>query len=67
MSTEPTFTQRLDELEKAFKGHPPIRAVNFHSSSPVNREAYDRQLEQYARNFSSVNEAEMREYLTTGQ
>jgi peptidoglycan/xylan/chitin deacetylase (PgdA/CDA1 family) len=67
MSTEPTFTQRLDELEQAFKTHPPLRAVNFHSSSPLNREAYDRQLEQYARNFSSVNEAEMRDYLATGQ
>jgi peptidoglycan/xylan/chitin deacetylase (PgdA/CDA1 family) len=67
MSTQPTFMQRLDELEKAFMTHPPIRAVNFHSTARVRQKEYDRQLEQYSRNFSSVNEAELRDYLTTGQ
>ena len=66
MTTQPTFMGRIDELQKAFIAHPPIRAVNFHSTSRARQNDYNRQLERYSRNFSSVNEAELREYLTTG-
>ena len=67
MSDKPTFAQRVTELEKEFGKHPLIRAVNFHSTSRARQKAYDRQLEQYSRNFSSVNEAELREYLSSGR
>lgn len=67
MSGKATFGGRVTELEKEFATHPLIRAVNFHSTSRAKRDNYDRQLERYSRDFSSVNEAELREYLTTGR
>lgn len=67
MTSNPTFGGRVNELEEVFGTHPLIRAVNFHSTSRAREDSYDRQLAQYSRNFTSVNEAELREYLTTGQ
>ena len=66
MTRAATFEAHVTELEKSFGTHPLIRAVNFHSTSRTRVEIYDRQLEQYSRSFSSVNEAELQEYLTTG-
>jgi peptidoglycan/xylan/chitin deacetylase (PgdA/CDA1 family) len=67
MSAPATFAGRVTELEKVFSSHPLVRAVNFHSTSRERAASYDRQLEQYSRSFSSVNEDELREYLTTGR
>jgi peptidoglycan/xylan/chitin deacetylase (PgdA/CDA1 family) len=67
VTVAPTFAGRVDELQRVFGAHSLIRAVNFHSTSRARAADYDRQLEQYARRFSSVNEAELREYLTTGR
>ena len=67
MSADVTFADRLSDLEREFANHPPIRAVNFHSTSRQRAAEYDRQLERYSHRFSSVNESELREYLTTGQ
>ena len=67
MNDSVTFTERATELEELFATHPLIRAVNFHSTSRTQAEHYDRQLAQYARFFSSVNEDELSEYLTTGR
>lgn len=67
MNAPATFESRITELEKSFSTHPLIRAVNFHSTSRERAATYDRQLEQYSRSFSSVNEDELREYLTTGR
>ncbi len=66
MSEPVTFRSRAQELEQEFGSHPLIRAVNFHSTSLGQTAHYDRQLGEYARAFSSVNEDELREYLTTG-
>lgn len=66
MSEPPTFRARVAELENEFGTHPLIRAVNFHSTSNSQSAHYDRQLSEYSRAFSSVNEDELREYLTTG-
>ncbi len=67
MNTSVTFGERATELQKLFATHPLIRAVNFHSTSRSEAEHYDRQLAQYGRFFSSVNEEELDEYLTTGR
>ena len=67
MTSKPTFAGRVNELGDVFAHHPLIRAVNFHSTSRSRQDGYDRQLEQYSRRFTSVNEAELREYLTTGR
>ncbi len=67
MSSKPTFAARAAELEKSFATHPVIRAVNFHSTSRAQVDHYDRQLAQYSRAFSSVNEDELSEYLATGR
>ncbi len=64
--SQSTFGARVAELEKEFGKHPLIRAVNFHSTSRAQTANYDRQLEAYRRSFSSVNEDELQEYLTTG-
>ena len=66
MSQTPTFSQHMAELEQSFGTHPLVRAVNFHSTSRTRLEHYDRQLEHYSRSFSSVNEAELQAFLTTG-
>ena len=67
MNAPATFGERAAELEKLFALHPLIRAVNFHSTSRSQAEHYDRQLAQYSRFFSSVNENELDDYLTTGR
>lgn len=66
MSQPATFATRVAELDKEFGSHPLIRAVNFHSTSHAQTARYDRQLGDYSRAFSSVNEDELQEYLTTG-
>ena len=65
MPTE-TFEQRAGQIEKDFATHPLIRAVNFHSTARVNSAHYERQLAQYAKFFTSVNEDELLDYLATG-
>ncbi len=62
-----TFSGRATELEEVFATHPLIRAVNFHSTARVNADHYEKQLAQYQRFFTSVNEEELDEYLTTGR
>ena len=61
------FAQRAVAIERAFATHPLIRAVNFHNTSSAQVEQYERQLAQYSRSFSSVNQEELEEYLTTGK
>jgi peptidoglycan/xylan/chitin deacetylase (PgdA/CDA1 family) len=63
----PTFQQRAAELEKDFAANPLIRAVNFHSTARVNAAHYERQLAEYQKSFTSVNEEELDHYLTTGE
>ena len=67
MSNSPTFGERATELEDVFATHPLIRAVNFHSTARANADHYERQLAQYHRSFTSVNQDELDEYLTTGR
>ena len=67
MRSKETFAERAAQLEDTFATHPLIRAVNFHSTARVNAPRYERQLAQYQRNFASVNQEELDEYLTTGQ
>ena len=66
MSQPATFGARVAELDKEFGSHPLIRAVNFHSTSHAQTARYDHQLGEYSHAFSSVNEDELQEYLTTG-
>ena len=61
------FAQRAATIEQAFATHPLIRAVNFHNTSRAQLDQYERQLAQYSHAFSSVNQEELEEYLTTGK
>ena len=61
------FAQRAAAIEQTFATHPLIRAVNFHNTSRAQVEQYERQLAQYSLSFSSVNQEELEEYLTTGK
>lgn len=67
MSDTTTFAQEAAKLERMFATHPVIRAVNFHSTSRAKADQYDRELAQYSRFFSSVNQDELDQYLVTGQ
>jgi peptidoglycan/xylan/chitin deacetylase (PgdA/CDA1 family) len=44
-----------------------IRTVNFHNTPAYRAKEYKQQLEHYARHFSSVTEADLELFLTTGQ
>ena len=67
MSTPPTFRERAASVEKLLAADPLIRTVNFHNTSRAQADKYERQLAQYSQFFSSVNEAELDNYLTTGR
>ncbi len=66
MSASPTFAERAAALEQLVATHPLIRAVNFHNASRARADQYNRQLAHYRQFFSSVNEEELDNYLTTG-
>jgi hypothetical protein len=66
-SAAPTFIERSMVLADLFSRYPLIRAVNFHNTSHAHAEDYERQIHEYSKHFTSVNEAEMEDYLVTGQ
>ena len=67
MNSTSAFDQRASELEQLFASHPVIRAVNFHNTSRAQAAHYEQQLAEYSKRFTSVNQDELEEYLTTGR
>ncbi len=67
MSDTPTFAEHVAELDKMYATRPLIRAVNFHSTPRSKADQYDRELANYAENFTSVNQDELDDYLVTGK
>ncbi len=67
MNTTAAFDQRASELEQLFESHPVIRAVNFHNTSRAQAAHYEHQLAEYSKRFTSVNQDELMDYLTTGR
>lgn len=67
MSISATFSEQAALVEKMLASSPIIRAVNFHNTSRARAGQYDRELAHYSQAFSSVNEEELDEYLTTGR
>ena len=67
MSEASTFKAAAQRLQAAFGQNPVIRAVNFHSTPASKRDQFEKQLAQYSRSFTSVNEAELLDYLATGR
>ena len=67
MNASPTFGEQAVRIEKMLASGPIIRAVNFHNTSRARAGQYDRELAHYSQVFSSVNEEELDEYLTTGR
>ena len=67
MKPSSAFEKLATELEGEFATNPLIRAVNFHNTSRAKAAIYEKQLSEYNRFFTSVNEDELDEYLTTGQ
>ena len=61
------FQKEAAELEELFATQPLIRAVNFHSTPKANAAHYEKQLAEYRQHFTSVDEDELDEYLTTGR
>ena len=67
MSAAETFSERAANVEKMLASDPLIRTVNFHNTSRAQVDTYERQLARYSQVFSSVNEDELDNYLTTGE
>jgi peptidoglycan/xylan/chitin deacetylase (PgdA/CDA1 family) len=67
VSDTPTFAEHVAELDKMYATRPLIRAVNFHSTPRSKADQYDRELANYAENFTSVNQNELDDYLVTGK
>ncbi len=67
MNPDTSFKERASSLADLFATHPVIRAVNFHNTSRAQAEHYERQFAEYSRSFTSVNEDELNDYLTTGE
>ena len=66
MSTQ-TFVQSTAELTELLRTRPQIRVVNYHNTPRSKAEQFERELAQYSQAFTSVNEAELRQYLQTGR
>lgn len=63
----PSFSESAAIHAELFATRPLIRAVNFHNTSRAQADQYERQIASYSRSFSSVNEKELEDYLTTGE
>jgi len=60
-------THNFNPLASKFLNGNYIRSVNYHNTPVAKADWYERQLEFYAQHFSSVTEAELAHFLTTGQ
>ena len=67
MTAPAAFNERAAEVERLLATRPLIRAVNFHNTSRAQAAQYERQLAQYSRSFSAVDQHELDDYLTTGE
>jgi hypothetical protein len=67
LNESPTFSERVATLESLYSAAPLIRAVNFHNTSRAKADQYDLELAHYSKFFSSVNEDDLDEYITTGR
>ena len=66
MKSPDTFEKAAGAFADLMESRPLIRAVNFHNTPRSAADRFERQLEGYARHFSSVNEDELDDYLATG-
>ncbi len=62
-----TFTALSGEITGLYRTRPLIRVVNYHNTPRVSASRFERELQQYSQAFTSVNEAELRDYLRTGR
>ena len=58
-----TFRESADSIERKLATEPIIRTINFHNTSRARSDHYEGQIANYSRNFSSVNEQELNDYL----
>lgn len=63
----PTYTELANQITAQYQSNPMIRVVNFHNTPRTNAAQIERQLTQYSKDFTSVNETELRDYMRTGQ
>ena len=61
------FTERATAVGELLATRPLIRALNFHNTPRAQAAHFERQIEHCTRHFSSVNEQELDEYLSTGR
>ncbi len=62
-----TFAALSTEITGLYRTCPLIRVVNYHNTPRVSASHFERELQQYSQAFTSVNEAELRDYLRTGR
>ena len=61
------FKAAADAFANALSHHPPIRAVNFHSTPKTRASEYRRQLASLSSRFAAVSEDDLDQYLATGR
>ena len=64
--TSSALSSRIPEVTELLNSRPLIRVVNFHNTPRAKADQFDRELANYASSFSSVNQDELDDYLTTG-
>ncbi|HAB18129.1 MAG TPA: polysaccharide deacetylase family protein [Verrucomicrobiota bacterium] len=62
-----SFRESAAALERSIRGNPMIRVVNFHNTPRARVSEYRQQLSRLISTFSSVNEAELDQYLSSGR
>ncbi len=63
----PTFTELSNQITAQYRSSPMMRVVNYHNTPRSKADQLERELAQYSKDFSSVNETELRDYLRTGR
>ena len=67
MTRNPEYERQSQVVADRLAKQPLIRAINFHNTSPQRAHIFGPQLEWCSRNFSSVTEDDLDQYLQTGK
>ena len=67
MTAPPDLGEHAEAIARLYSANPMIRVVNYHNTPRVRADQLREELAHYGQLFSSVNEDELAEYMTTGR
>ena len=67
MQSKRSFREEALSVEPMLKAYPLIRAANFHNTPRYRSEEIEQQIKEWSRDFSSVDEHELDDYLASGR